>query len=191
MGCDIDVWIEFRTDATEEWQLDPNHLRGKDDEIGLVVASFPFPRTYELFCLISECGRGDHHPCYKPRGWPSDVNSNEAWLWEVYAYPYNHGKTWLTLEQWKEIQKEHLVLYPNRDYEATLWKGSFDRYRDDNYKSDYSQQGIHGLICYLEDKVTGWRSALTDITDMTDMEVAIVLGYLGRPEVRTLVSFNN
>ena len=99
MGCDIHMYVEYRSTQDGEWQPIEEHTSKSEGWIREVTAT---GRCYAIFAELA-CVRGSG--MYLPRGLPNDVSPKvgaAASRWGVDAHSHSH----LSLEEFEKVIKK-------------------------------------------------------------------------------------
>ena len=99
MGCDIHMYIEYRSTQDGEWQPVEEHVKESDDWIKEVTAT---GRRYAIFAELA-CVRGSG--MYFARGLPNDISPRvraAVSSWGIDA----HSHSYLSLEEFEKVIKK-------------------------------------------------------------------------------------
>ena len=121
MGCDIHMFIEWREESEDKWQLDRHHVEIVDDcgngETHTYLKEVSATgRWYWLFGILAEV-RVETPFRWKQRGLPEDVSDKLSK--HIADDPDLHSHSWLTPKEFKEsLRKLHADCM--RDYRCHL-----------------------------------------------------------------------
>lgn len=129
MGCDIHLFVEYKKGdnwlSADVWEQD-----AYGDYDVPRRHCFYHDRAYQLFSMLSDCGRGSLVPIVEPRGFPKDASK----ILRMFRAEYGadgHDDSWITfqeLDKNNDIWKGEHIPEEWRVCLWKLWQTGFDKH---------------------------------------------------------------
>ena len=164
MGCDIHMFIEWREEGEDKWQLDRHHIMREEWGDIYMKEITATGRWYHLFGMLADQLRYHTNFRWKLRDLPKDISTKLKEYIE--DDPNLHSHSWLTPRELKETLNR-VVIEQEREYrwyasrsKTLVSREDFGIFNPLNYEGEATTCFYDWETVERKDRPTDWVSIL-------------------------------